>query len=336
MNIKIKKIGKIAIYVICAVVIVIAIVLMSSSILHNTYYKTQLKNIEPYGQMVEVENKNMHIYSMGDGEETIVLLPGHGVPLPSADFAPLMRKLSEKYKVVAVDYFGMGFSDETDKPRNCENYTNEIREALRGLDIKPPYILMPHSISGIYSEYYATKYPEEVKGMILLDTTSTDFTMEIPENILKQFEIAKFQQSIGIQRLVLSLISDETLKASGLGLTIENGYTEKEITDYKKYMCYSINDTIIEQFKYTMDCVKEVKQLTFPENIPVLKIISRETVESNDLNPYIGSEDYQKDHLSRLGDYATSVTLKGSHFIYHSQIQKISDLTDEFISNLEQ
>lgn len=143
--------------------------MIAGSILHKTYFKKQLKEIEPYGEMVEVSNKKMHVYSMGQGNDTIVLLPGHGVPLPSADFAPLMRKLSEKYRVVTVEYFGVGFSDETDTPRTNENYMNEIREALHKAGIEPPYILMPHSISGIYSEYYATKHPEEVKGLILLN-----------------------------------------------------------------------------------------------------------------------------------------------------------------------
>lgn len=40
------------------------------------------------------------------------------------------RKLSEKYTVVCVGYFGVGFSSETAKPRTCENYVEETRAAL--------------------------------------------------------------------------------------------------------------------------------------------------------------------------------------------------------------
>ena len=95
------------------------------------------------------------------------------VPFPSAEFAPLMRKLSEKYKVVCVEYFGIGFSSETSKPRTCENYVEQTRTARGQAGFKAPFVLMPHSISTVYSEYYAAKYPEEVEAVISLDGTTT-------------------------------------------------------------------------------------------------------------------------------------------------------------------
>jgi pimeloyl-ACP methyl ester carboxylesterase len=329
LKIKIKKIGKIALWIIGFIVGLIALAMLIGFILHNTYYKSQLDKIDPYGQMVDVGGKKMHVYSMGDGEETIILLPGHGVPLPSADFAPLMRKLSEKYRVAIVEYFGVGFSDNTDATRNCQNYMDEIRTALDKANIKPPYILMPHSISGIYSEYYATKHPEEIKGMILLDTTSTASIIDIPESEITLYKVARFQQNIGFQRLYLSLNPDALeANSNGFNMTIGNGYTQKEIDDFKKYLCYNMNETIIEQLENTMDCVKEVKQLPFPKDIPVLKIIAKDTIEGR-------NEDFENLHLNRLGDNSTAIILDGPHFIYHSQIEKISELTSEFIANLK-
>lgn len=341
MKTKIKKVGKIILWIIGIIVGLIVLVMLTGFTLHNTYYKSQLQEIKPYGKMVEVDNENMHVYSMGDGEETIVLLAGFGIPLPSADFAPLMRKLSEKYTVVTVEYPGVGFSDETDKPRTCENYMKEIRTSLDKAGFKPPYILMPHSISGIYSEYYATKHPEEVKGMILLDTTSTAFTMEMPKEMLAPYDnIGKFFQNIGLMRIMINL-TPKTL------LTAEDGYTQKEMDDFKKYMGYSINDTKTEQLKNTFTCVGEVKYLSFPEDIPVLKIIAKQTIENKEnmvastdedmkkIFEYIGSMEYQEDHLERLRDNASYVILDGSHFIYKTQVEEIVRLTDEFISNLK-
>lgn len=330
-----KKTGKIILWIIGIIVGLIILSMVTGFTLHNTYFKQQLKKIDPYGVIVEVDNKNMHVYSMGDGEETIVLLPGHGVPLPSVDFGPLMRKLSEKYRVVTVEYFGVGFSDGTDKPRTSQAYMDEIRGSLKQAGIKPPYILMPHSISGVYSEYYATKYPEEVKGLILLDTTSTAFVIDIPKEEIAPYKTAKFIYNIGLQRLFLSIISDEDLKKSGFAITKENAYTQKEINDYKKYMCYSINDTIIEQIENVMNCVREVKDLTFPKHVPVLKIIAKETIENNEKTLDIGGMEYQESHLNRIGNHATSVILDGSHFIYYDQLEEIARLTDEFIDKLK-
>jgi hypothetical protein len=100
------------------IIAVIAVIMIIGGILHATYFKGKLEKIKPYGQLVDVDDGQMHVYSMGNGEKTIVLLPGMGVGLPSADFAPLMRKLSEKYTAVSIEYFGVGFSSETSKLRH--------------------------------------------------------------------------------------------------------------------------------------------------------------------------------------------------------------------------
>ena len=99
--------------------------------------------------MVKVNGKNMHVRQMGMGEKIIVLLPGWNVPLPSVEFAPLMRELAKKYTVCAVEYFGYGHSDSTDSPHTNENYTQAIREVLALAGLKPPYVLMPYSCSGV-------------------------------------------------------------------------------------------------------------------------------------------------------------------------------------------
>lgn len=125
-KVKIKR-GKKVMMILGIIVAVIAVFMLIGGILHGTYFKGKFEQIKPYGQLVDVDDGQMHIYSMGNGEKIIVLLPGMGVPLPSADFGPLMRKLSEKYTVVCVEYFGVGFSSETSKPRTCDNYVEETK-----------------------------------------------------------------------------------------------------------------------------------------------------------------------------------------------------------------
>jgi pimeloyl-ACP methyl ester carboxylesterase len=112
----------------------------------------------------------MHVYTKGDGENTIVLLSGLGTAAPVLDFEPLVNELAKNHKVVVVESFGYGWSDVTNKERTVENIVEEIRTALKS-NIEGPYILMPHSISGIYSMYYANAYPDEVKAVIGIDFT---------------------------------------------------------------------------------------------------------------------------------------------------------------------
>ena len=98
------------------------------------------------------------------------MLTGYGTPAPALDFAPLIREL-EGFQVVVVEGFGYGYSDTEAPPRTIENITSELHEAVSALDLEEPYILLGHSIAGIYDLYYANQYPEEVSAVIGIDAS---------------------------------------------------------------------------------------------------------------------------------------------------------------------
>jgi len=318
--------GKKLMYIAGVIITILLAIMVIGFVVNSILSKDELEKIEPYGQMVDVDGKKMHLYSMGNGEETIVLLPGFGVSLPSADFGPLMRELSKKYTVVTIEYFGIGFSDKTDIPRTNENYTNEIKMALQKAGFAPPYILMPHSASGIYSEYYASKYPDEIKAIIMLDTTSSGekVTKNPPRFI---YSIAKFQQKVGMTRLTMSLVPETK--------TIENKYTEKEISHYKLFNYHVLNDTMINQSILLGDNINEVNSIDFPNNIPVLKIISSQSIKNMAKQRKDDGMGYQNDHLKKLGSNTTYKIIDGSHFIYQSDSPQIMKLTEEFFNSIE-
>lgn len=299
--------------------IIIGIILtmnIISLIVNKIFFAHELDDISPYGEIVEVNGPKMHIYSMGEGDKTLVLLPGLGAPLPSADFGPLMRALSKDFTVVCIDYFGYGFSDETKAPRTNENYMKETRLALSAAGFEPPYILMPHSASGIYSEYYAAKYPDEIAAIIMLDTTSSAVeATKVPRFV---YQLAKAQRAVGLNRIVGSITVSLMLKE-------ENGYTKKEISDYRKFFNHANNDTIINQNIQFYDNVLEVMGMEFPDEVPVLKIVPTGTIKQ------VG-EEYQTYHLNRLGANAKSITLDGNHFIYHNRTKDICEATTAFLS----
>ncbi|MGE7687990.1 alpha/beta fold hydrolase [Lysinibacillus sp. NPDC097214] len=323
-----KKKGKKIMYVFAWILGIIVCLNVIGFAINKIFFSNELEAISPYGEMVEVNNQKMHVYSMGQGEKTIVLLPGFGLPLPSADFGPLMRELSKEYTVVTVEYFGMGFSDETDTPRTNENYMEEIRTALSMAGMKPPYILMPHSASGIYSEYYAAKYPDEVSAIIMLDTTPSvsmepniqTFILE-PRNAKILYGFNRLLQETGLSRITNRLLPSDQ--------TVENGYTENEISDNKLFSYHVVNDTISNQVSSLNDNVNEVNSVVFPSEIPVLKLIS--SVSQKQLKD---GEEIQKNHLNRLGANAESQIIDGSHGFFQTHVTDISDATSNFLKKL--
>lgn len=287
--------------------------------INRIFFSTELAAIDPYGQMVKVDGKKMHVYSMGSGEKTIVLLPGFGVSLPAADFGPLMRELAKEYTVVCVEYFGTGFSDPTDSPRTNENLTREIRNALSLAGFQPPYILMPHSVSGVYSEFYAANYPDEVLAIVMLDTTSTGKIVSgNPPKVA--YQIGMLQQETGLTRLTAGLVPPAQ--------KVENGYTEKEISDYRQFSYHVLNQTMIDQSFGTLEAINDVNMIPFPKDIPVLKLISSQSLQK------VG-QDYQTSHLKRLGDRAESTVIDSTHFIYQTNVKDICEATDAFLEKYQ-
>ncbi|GAB6090734.1 alpha/beta fold hydrolase [Spirochaeta dissipatitropha] len=323
-----KRWGKIMVVVIGIIVAFNVVLISAGVILRETHFKGNFSKIQPYGQIVEVFDGTMNVFSQGNGDETIVLLPGLGVGLPSADFGPLMRKLSENYRVVVLEYFGVGFSSVTSRPRSNANYVEEIREALLKAGFPGPYVLMPHSISGIYAEYYASRYPDEVRAIINLDGTSTAYWQKTPAILNAVIPLAKVQQASGLTALLGTVITNRS-KLKGYG------YTEREISDMITFAAFSVNDTLLDQIIASMDFVKEIKDVPFPETVPYLKIISRDTFEKPNRQLKISPQEYQFEHLAKIGAHGQYEILEGNHFIYWNNVERIAELTSRFLTDTE-
>lgn len=331
MKIKLKHRGGKKIMMILKIILtVIVVCMLIGTIMHATYFKNKKAEIKPYGEMVNVYDGKMHIYKMGSGKETIILLPGMGVALPSADFGPLMRQLSKKYTVVCVEYFGVGFSSQTKRARTCENYVEEIRTVLKNARIEPPYVLMPHSISSVYSEYYASKYPDEVQAIISLDGTSTAYIGEdMPGFVKSLLGVAKIQQNVGFNSLVAFI-------AANKHQLLSYGYTGKEISDLITYAGFPMNNNTLEQMANTTEFIKAANKLRYPNTVPYFKIISKQTYVTKNSQIKISPEEYQHEHLARVGADKSYEIMEGSHFIYLNNIKHISEVTDEFLTKVKE
>ncbi len=304
----------------------IGILMLVGAILHSTYFQNKYNRIEPYGQLVDVNDGKMHVSSMGEGDVTVVLLPGMGVSLPSAEFGPLMRTLGETYEVVCVEYFGVGFSSQTASPRTVENYVEETRMALRSAGFDAPYVLMAHSISSVYGEYYAARYPDEVTAVISLDGTSTASYAEMPEFVKSLLGVAKFQQFIGASSIIGSLATNrEYLLAAG--------YIEKEIDDMITFAGFTMNNNSLQQITNSAEFIKNTLDLPYPVSIPYYKVISRVTYETPNSQMKMTPQEYQTMHLARIGPQARYEILEGNHFIYVNNEERIAAIVGEVLGD---
>ena len=125
----------------------------------------------PPGEMVDVGGYSLHINCVGQGSPTVVLDAGSGGF--SAQWVRVQREVSGTTRVCAYDRAGMGWSEMGPEPRDAKQITGELHTLLSKAGIEGPYVLVGHSFGGMYMQTYAARYPDEVAGVALVDS-STD------------------------------------------------------------------------------------------------------------------------------------------------------------------
>lgn len=126
----------------------------------------------PPGQMVGVGGHRLHINCVGQRSPTVVLDAGSGGF--SAQWVRVQREVSATTRVCAYDRAGMGWSEKGPEPRDAEQITGELHTLLTEAGIEGPYVLAGHSFGGLYAQTYAARFPEEVAGVCLVESSSPE------------------------------------------------------------------------------------------------------------------------------------------------------------------
>ena len=133
----------------------------------------------PPGKMVHVGDHRMHITCVGQGSPTVVLDAALGAM--STSWAWVQREVSGTTRVCAYDRSGMGWSKSGPEPRDAEQVAGELHALLEGAGIDGPYVMVGHSFGGLYTQTYAARYPEEVAGVALIESSHPEQFSLLPE-----------------------------------------------------------------------------------------------------------------------------------------------------------
>jgi len=243
-------------------------ILLAFVLFHNIQLKIEEPVRAPLGQLVEVDGNNMSVYTEGSGDKTLVFLSGSETPSPILDFKSLFSLLSDEYRIVVVERFGYGFSDVVDTPRDIDTVLGETRAALIAAGVNGPYVLCPHSMSGLEALYWAQQYPEEVEAIVGLDMAVPDAYKNFKNNVFVN-ATSQFNAKTGIIRL-LPLLNELDCVEHGT-LTDE----EKKIVHALLYNNFS-NRTTINELKYVRENAKIVGTGEICQ-VPMLLFISNDT-----------------------------------------------------------
>lgn len=180
-------------------------------LIHRVEMNREAALLTPLGKLVKVEGHNMSVYTAGEGEKTLVFLSGGGTCSPILDFKSLTDLLLEDCRVVVVEKFGYGFSDDPIRDRKIETILEDTRAALEAAGLEGPYVLCPHSMSGIEALCWAQTYPEEVEAIIGLDMAVPGHYEEMEIN-LPLMRLGQLGARLGVTRWIPGVAESDAIR----------------------------------------------------------------------------------------------------------------------------
>ncbi|MBD5144717.1 MAG: alpha/beta hydrolase [Ruminococcus sp.] len=303
---------------------VIAIALLICYINHRVRLAKEAKAMTVMGTPVTVGGHTMNVYSEGDGDITLVFMSGGGTCSPVLDFKSLYSLLNDKYRIAVVEKFGYGFSDVVDRERDIDTILEDTRAALSAAGLEAPYVLCPHSMSGLEALRWAQKYPDEVAAIVGLDMAVPGYYEEMKINI-PLMRLASFAAQIGVTRLIPGIAESDA---------IQYGTLSEEEKELYRAVFYrrTATVTMINETAAVKENAKTVEAAGVP-GLPMLLFISdgsggtgfdKETWRS-----------IPKEYLSQA-DGSSYIELDCPHYIHDHEYEKIAEEMTEFISGLEE
>lgn len=288
---------------------------------HKIHLFKENKLFLPKGQLVEVNGHNIHVYTEGKGDIPLVFMSGGETSSPVLDFKSLYSLLRDKYKIVVVERSGYGFSDIGNADRDIDNLLYETREALLKAEINGPYILLPHSMSGIEALYWGQSYPEEVLAIVGLDMavpeSYEDFNINMP--IVK---LSAFAADIGIIRWIPGLAESDAIK---YGTLTEDEKDLYRIVFYRRTATRPMLKEL-EEIKTNASKVREGGVVS----IPILMFSSNGEGTGWDESIW---KSHQENYMEKVKDGGI-INLNCPHYIHDIEYDKIANEIDDFIESL--
>jgi pimeloyl-ACP methyl ester carboxylesterase len=123
----------------------------------------------PGDQTASGATGHVEISELAGAAPTVVFESGLGAYKES--WGEVFNDIGRTHSVFAYDRPGIGKSQATDRPRDGATIVEDLRALLKSRDLNPPYVLVGHSLGGLYVQVYARRYPAEVAGLVLVDPT---------------------------------------------------------------------------------------------------------------------------------------------------------------------
>jgi pimeloyl-ACP methyl ester carboxylesterase len=153
------------------------------------------------GELVDIGGRRLHLICEGPKEPAPTVLLEAGAFGFSADWGVVQDRLAAQgLRVCAYDRAGLGLSDPGPAPRDGLAVVGDLEKLLKAAHEDGPYVLVGHSMAGLYLRLFANRNPHEVAGLVMVDAATPE-SAEAPRvrKVIAAFVRASQWASLGAQ-----------------------------------------------------------------------------------------------------------------------------------------
>lgn len=310
----------------------LALTLVASSLYQTVASGRATTNYPPPGRMVDVGGYRLHFDCVGNGEPTILLEAGGG--LFSLGWISVQSELAKatNTRVCSYDRAGLGWSDETPGPYTIAGEVEALHRGLTALDVKGGIILVGHSYGGFMARLYASQFPHDVIGLVLVDPNTVTFFERHPrvlDEVHTQSRILHVAAPLGLVRLFAAGEFRDTMrfqKDEDLSKMLELSLTTKHLRSVAK---------MLGEFNNSVDALRALNARI---EIPVTVLSRGKADQHSPWGDPAREADWRTGHEQLVGNtkYGTLIIAdKSDHMITFDQPELIVEAVKNMVSHVQ-
>ena len=161
------------------VLVVVALLVVGSG--YEQWSRFRLPHSHPPpGQLIAVDGRKQHLSCLGEGAPTVILEAGFTVN-GSLHWYKVQPAASRSARVCSYDRAGILWSDRGEEPRDGNRIAEELHALLQTAGVPPPFVIVAHSVGGVFARIYDQRFPGEIAGFVFVDSSHPEQQQRLPQ-----------------------------------------------------------------------------------------------------------------------------------------------------------
>lgn len=137
------------------------------------------------GELVDIGGRSLFVNCVGDAKDGPTILLEAGETGDSLTWDKVVPSLPPDVRTCSYDRANLGRSDPAPIPRTAQDVVDDLDSLLDAIDAQPPYVLVGHSMGGIFTQLYAAEHPHDVSGLVLVESNHPDEAREFEQHLTR-------------------------------------------------------------------------------------------------------------------------------------------------------